>query len=86
MKKSYVRPAILFESYELNQSVATCGWKMNHSDEASCQAFQDFDNDNQPDFGLTGAYLFTKQDGACAIKGQYCYTTGGLNGATTFSS
>ena len=39
--KNYVKPELFFESYELSQNIAACGWDMNQADPASCEATGD---------------------------------------------
>ena len=40
--KPYVKPELFYESFELSQSVAACGWDMsNQSDKNNCTAFGD---------------------------------------------
>lgn len=39
--KPYVKPELIFESFELSQSIAACGWDMNQSDKKSCEALGD---------------------------------------------
>ena len=36
--KNYVKPELFFESYELSQNIAACGWDMNNNDPATCEA------------------------------------------------
>lgn len=38
MMKNYVKPELFFESYELSQNIAACGWDMNSNDPANCEA------------------------------------------------
>ena len=39
--KNYVKPELFFESYELSQNIAACGWDMNQAEPASCEATGD---------------------------------------------
>lgn len=36
MKKTYKKPAIIVERFELSQNVADCTWNMNYSDNGTC--------------------------------------------------
>lgn len=39
--KPYVKPELFYESFELSQSVAACGWDMNQLDKNNCTALGD---------------------------------------------
>ncbi len=39
--KTYVKPELRFESYELNHSVADCSWELQHSVVETCEAVAD---------------------------------------------
>ena len=39
--KTHGKPELFFESYELSQNIAACGWDMNQADPASCEATGD---------------------------------------------
>ena len=41
MMKNYVKPELFFESYELSQNIAACGWDMNQGDPVNCVATGD---------------------------------------------
>lgn len=68
--KNYVKPELFFESYELSQNIAACGWDMqNQGDPANCAAKGD------PAWGNPGVTVFVEQNAACGgitLEG-YCY-------------
>jgi len=78
MKKKYIKPAILFESYELNTSIATCFWDLNvnNTSKDTCAA-------SAADAGYMSDYLLF-DNGKCnltseeykAVNGDYCYEHG----------
>ena len=84
--KTYVKPMLCFESFQLNQTIAACGWDLQQSDEKTCKALQDpaLDN-NHPVPDIT---LFTASQ-TCTVteeqKEQYCYTNG-AEGMRVFQS
>lgn len=77
--KPYVKPELFFESYELNQNVAACGWDLKFATKEDCTA--DFDTignntDYQPD---RYPPLFTEQprcDSTPEMHNDYCYQNG----------
>lgn len=69
--KPYVKPELFYESFELSQSVAACGWDMsNQSDKHSCTALGD------EDWGRFPVNLFTETP-RCDVAEEkaeaYCY-------------
>lgn len=67
MKKKYVKPEAIFESFELSSSIAAgCGAKVNHT-ENTCTY----------DLGTGLGTLFNNDNSACTFKDQgdngYCY-------------
>ena len=66
--KNYVKPELFFESYELSQNIAACGWDMkNQSQPGACQAEGDAAWGNP-----TGILVFT--EGKCdTVLESYCY-------------
>lgn len=69
--KPYVKPELFFESFDLSQSIAACGWDMkNQSDKRSCEATGD------EDWGRFPINLFTDKP-RCGITEEnaegYCY-------------
>lgn len=67
--KTYVKPELRFESYELNHSVADCGWELQQGDVSTCNAIGD------PDFGLVPEVTLFSEDRGCHIT-DYCYQNG----------
>lgn len=68
--KKYVKPELRFESYELNHSVADCGWELKFANEHTCYANED------PDFGIGagGMRAFLDEKNGCDFKPvDYCY-------------
>lgn len=67
--KTYVKPELRFESYELNHSVADCGWELRMGDEKTCVAVAD------PNFGLEqGQQAFIEKSLVCTWQpADYCY-------------
>lgn len=85
--KTYVKPELFYESYELSQHVAACRWDLNAA-EGSCTASYDHDLDNDTP-GAYGLLLFNSVDGGCNItpadREDYCYTNG-AQGSKLFTS
>lgn len=79
--KKYVKPELRFESYELNHSVADCGWELQFDDGYKCNATGD------PDFALPaepGAFM---DGGICVWEPDgYCYQNGTGGMAPLFRS
>ncbi len=78
--KPYVKPELFYESFEMNQSIAACGWDMtNEKDKAECTADYDYDLDNNtPPIPMA---LFTETTTkTCSLLPKdaenYCYTNG----------
>lgn len=65
--KTYVKPEIYFESFELSQHIAACGWYLNSNDASSCTAEQDG----------AGYIRFNDANQSCEGDFDYCYTGGG---------
>ena len=70
--KKYMKPDLFLESFELNQSIAVCGWDMsNQSDKKNCTALGDETEGNFP------VVLFTETPRCEATEGDvgesYCY-------------
>lgn len=64
--KKYVKPELFFESYELSQNIAACGWDLKHADPKTCQAVGD------PAWGNPDMVVFTKDNCETVWEG-YCY-------------
>ena len=88
--KAYVKPELFYESFELSQNIAACGWDMiNNTDKGSCYAVADGDitdgNNNEsgaifPDM----VKLFVNED--CTVNEVYCYTNGSGEWMKVFQS
>lgn len=89
--KSYVKPQLFIESYELSQHVAACQWDWINlkSDSGDCFASLDgaMIQSGNPDVCNTdvGIHMFSSDSGACntymdetgSVGGEdYCYTNG----------
>lgn len=83
--KSYVKPELFYESFEMNQSIAACGIDVNQADKNACQPTLD------PDFwpGLGNEAVFGEGK-ACAtdisVIEVYCYTVGTSEAGKLFNS
>lgn len=81
MMKTYVKPDLCYESFELSQHIATCDFLGNYQDENTCVVEIDF-GDGQID------KLFSNN--ACddvdpSVFEDFCYTKG-TSGLTIFTS
>lgn len=69
MKRSYVKPELVYESFELAQSIAACALKLNMNDVKDCEVE-----------GGTSGYAvggFVASNNECStIIEDYCYTSG----------
>ena len=66
--KTYVKPDVYYENFEMSQHVATCSWDMSNSkDVNNCSAADEL---NIP--------IFTSDNSKCAYSDyeEYCYTNG----------
>ena len=64
--KTYVKPEIYFESFELSQHIAACSWQLALNDTSSCTAT-----------GNGGFIAFVDGNNNCESdinSGTYCYT------------
>lgn len=72
--KSYVKPELYFESFELSQHIAACALDMPHSRDVNV-CWAEFDSGyGYPD----GVRVFMSQSIGCQITDfeDYCYTNG----------
>ncbi len=60
--KTYVKPEIYFESFELSQNIAACDWELNNNDVSACTS----------DGG--GYTRFSSGNENCEAEDVYCYT------------
>lgn len=72
--KAYVKPELYFESYELSQHIAACGWDLQQNDINNCAAKGDEENFNNP----ADVWIFhdPQYNCNCTEPDQYCYTNG----------
>ena len=77
--KKYVKPELFFESYELSQHVAACGYDMSNSKTVEeCTATSDPTVGNNVDLGNVA--LFIESNTLCVVQTEiYCYTNGADN-------
>ena len=70
MMKNYVKPELFFESYELSQNIAACGWDFqNSSDPGNCYA------EGDPAWGNPSEVrVFVEANSSCMTNLEgYCY-------------
>ena len=83
--KSYVKPELFYESFEMNQSIAACGIDVHHDDEFKCTPT--LDNSFWP--GLGNETVFDESP-RCSMKPSaiavYCYTVGTNEAGKLFNS
>lgn len=66
--KKYVKPELFFESYELSQNIAACGWDMkNQNQPGDCQA------EGDPSWGNPGGILVFTENKCDNVLESYCY-------------
>lgn len=70
--KKYVKPELFFESYELSQNIAACGWDMNHAQPSTCTATGD------PSLGNPDVLVFTESNCDLVLE-RYCYENSASN-------
>ena len=72
--KKYVKPELFFESYELSQNIAACGWDMQNATQPSdCKALGD------PSLGNPDILVFTEAAKCDNILERYCYENSASN-------
>ena len=64
--KNYVKPELFFESYELSQNIAACGWDLKLADTNGCKFVGD------PAWGNPEIPVFTTGVCETVLEG-YCY-------------
>ena len=69
--KAYVKPQLFFESYELNQNIAACGWDLQQNSKETCKAWYDPNLDNS--YPYPGVSLFTSSPRCSILESSYCY-------------
>ena len=87
--KKYVKPEIYFESFQLSQHIAACGWDMSNAvDVKQCTS----NGDNQDvysenDFIAAYGPVFVDVNASCVTKHEaYCYTNGSNDAIRVFNS
>lgn len=73
--KSYVKPDLFYESFELSENIAACAWDMTSQTPETCAAIGD------TDFGIGDYAIFTAGVTGCVITDYqgYCYQPGASN-------
>lgn len=81
--KTYVKPELFFESFELSQHIAGCSLQLNVGDAATCNAtgwIEDLFQEGKGT-GVKSGWFIDSQ--ICAVEVEaYCYTNGSMNIAT----
>lgn len=86
--KKYVKPDIYFESFQLTQHIAACGWDLNLGSVETCVSHGDnqdvyAENDYFAQFGP----VFVESNSACKVKTEvYCYTPPSDEALAVFAS
>ena len=81
--KAYVKPELFYESFELSQNIAACGWDMtNDKDVNGCYAVGD------SDFSTPNIKIFMGTHCDIGPEGYegFCYETGTVDAFRTFRS
>lgn len=73
--KTYVKPELFFESFELSQHIAGCNLKLLDKDVGACEATGVIE-------GIPGDSWFISKDPCTTVVEAYCYTNGSMNVAT----
>ena len=90
--KKYSKPEIYYEEFQMSQSIAACGWKVNSTDVQSCGATGDTERFGNPNVTLFNSGGPCDLDASSAMKmgmnfNFYCYMTGAFSdGDKTFQS
>ena len=77
--KTYVKPELFYERYELSKHIAACAWDLNHDSKESCAALSDIE------WGGDGTTTLFTVTATCEVdesrSEMYCYTNGesGMN-------
>lgn len=77
MKKTYKKPVVIFESFQLSRQVMACTNTLNATDTANCVTSNK---------GWVQANIFTTANQNCLIKEDtgYCYTNSTTNAGNEF--
>ena len=82
--KSYVKPELFYESFEMNQSIAACGIDVNHVDTSVCNP--SLDTEFWDGLKLTVFSAERSCDMTPDAIEVYCYTVGTSEAGRTFNS
>lgn len=77
--KTYVKPELFFESFELSQHIAGCSLKLESGDVGACEATGSI-GDVYLD-GNNGSWFISTELCTTVVEA-YCYTNGSMNVAT----
>ena len=75
--KKYVKPELFFESYELSQTIAACGWDLVKDAEGNTRFLGD------PEWGNPQILVFNEASCETVLEG-YCYENSSDNIAMSF--
>lgn len=80
--KTYVKPELFFESFELAQHIAGCNLKLLDQDVGNCNASGTIMGEHlEATAGAPSGWFIDSQ--ICAVEVEaYCYTNGSMNIAT----
>lgn len=82
--KTYVKPELFFESFELSQHIAGCNLTLNVGDAATCNAtgwIEGIYEKGEETPGVKSGWFIDSK--ICAVEVEaYCYTNGSMNIAT----
>ena len=82
--KTYVKPELFYETYELSQSIAACGIDVGYANTSICYPKLDFD------FWGMSDNVFNGDEPNCSIDIKnieaYCYTAGTTEAGKLFNS
>lgn len=73
--KTYVKPELFFESFELSQHIAGCNLTLESVDVGACKATGVIE-------GIYGESWFISTEHCTTLVEAYCYTNGSMNVAT----
>lgn len=78
--KTYVKPELFYERYELSQHIANCDVVLQSGDVTSCHGIAD------EGLNLNGLLLFTAKPTCSTITEVYCETNSSSDAGVTFMS
>ena len=71
--KKYVKPELFFESYELSQNIAACGWDMGSKGNPTLNSPLECKATGDPAWGNPEIVVFTEDAKCDNIWEGYCY-------------